>query len=152
MWKRKKSFLALTAGVNVGKPFHSRQNYHYLDLVLSMILFSRISKSISSHKTVRRVFTEAGFHRSGFSPNALRGGFSPNALWGWWFTEYQGWFSHCFMEDSVNHHPSGFSPLPVHRIPLHQASNPSPPPSSVPFPPNLAYPAWKGLYWHPILT
>ncbi len=63
------------------------------------------------HKfTVRWVFTEGGFHRSGFSPNALRGGFSPNALWGWWFTESQGWFSHCFMVHSVNHHPSGFSP------------------------------------------
>jgi hypothetical protein len=37
---------------------------------------------------VRRVFTEAGFPRSGFSPNAHRGGFSPNALKGWAFTEY----------------------------------------------------------------
>jgi hypothetical protein len=59
---------------------------------------------------------EAGFHQSGFSPKrvftelALRGGFSLNSLEGRGFTEYQGWFSHCFMEDSVNHHPSGFSP------------------------------------------
>ena len=47
-----------------------------------------MSSLVSMVDGVKCVFTEAGFHRSGFSPNTHRGGFSPNALKGRAFTEY----------------------------------------------------------------